>query len=437
MLKRRGMFGVFMLALFFLWGEAALIPLRALAVESGDREILKSQKTKTRGPDVRKAVLRKAHRKNRIFAAGNGSQRHPWVLRTVAQLEAFARSVNQGNAYSGKRIRLAADLDLGGKVWTPIGFYRNGVRRPFKGTFDGNGHALRGLRIDAPAADMAGLFGVLEGASVQNLRIEDVSISGGANLGAVAGLAVQTELRNCSVSGSVLGGESTGGLIGKASECRLRGVGFSGTVKSSASGVGGLVGSMFGTLLMDADVRGEILGVDNVGGLVGSMCEGEVRQVGTHDLEVKGRKEVGGLVGFLSDMGGLRESCFKGAVSGKDNTGGLAGWVESGRVIGCSVSGHVLGWERTGGISGQWGQGMVRRCSVDASISGTLDVGGLVGRMEKGAAEGCEIQGYVEGGDAVGGLVGSLKAGTFERCVVLGGVKGSLSSGREIGRTVR
>ena len=432
---RAGKLGFCVLGLVFFLGFSALGPYPAFA-DGNEGEAVKKVQVKKRGT-VRKASVRKAPRRGGVFASGNGSQKNPWTIRTAAQLEAFARSVNQGNSYAGKRIRLTADIDLSGRQWTPIGFYRDKARRPFKGAFDGNGRVVSGLRIEAPAAGMAGLFGVLEGATVQGLTVEDASVSGGANVGIVAGFALRSELRNCSVSGTVQGLENAGGLVGQASECRMTGLSFSGLVKSSASSVGGVVGSMFGTLLSRAEVRGEVMGLDNVGGLAGSIREGELKEVGTRDLEVNGRNEVGGLVGFASDSAVLRRSRFDGVVSGKGNTGGLIGWLESGTLTDCSVSGSVLGWERTGGASGLWSDGIARRCSVDALVSGTSEVGGFAGRMAKGTADRCESRGSVEGGNAVGGLVGSLGSGKLEKCAVSGGVKGVLVSGREVGKTDR
>ena len=437
---RAGRLFVFALGLSFLLGFSVLRPTPAKA---GDAEVKvvpkKSAGVKSRGT-VRKASLRRRasrRKSSRIFASGNGSVKSPWIVRTAAQMEALARSVNQGNSYSGKRIRLVADLDLSGMRWNPIGFYREGGSRPFKGFFDGNGHVVRGLDIKAPAAGMAGLFGVLEGATVVGLTIEDASVSGGSNVGILAGLAVRSELRNCAVSGSVLGTENVGGVIGQTSESRLSGLSFSGAVNGRGSGTGGLIGSMFGTLLARAEVRGEISGQDNVGGLAGNVREGELNEARTWELTVQGRKTVGGMIGFASDSVVIRRSLFDGTVEGRENTGGLVGWVESGNLTGNSVSGSVLGWERTGGVAGLWGDGLARRCIVEATVSGTSDVGGLAGRMEKGLANQCESLGYVEGGKSVGGLVGEMVSGRLEKCMASGSVKGALTSGREIGSTSR
>ena len=315
---RAGRLFVFALGLSFLLVFLALRPSPAKAGDAEPKKVTSKESAgvKSRGT-VRKASLRRRASRgkgSKIFASGSGTLKSPWVIRTAAQLEAFARSVNQGNSYSGKRIRLMADLDLSGMRWNPIGFYREGGSRPFKGVFDGNGHVVRGLDVKAPAAGMAGLFGVLEGATVVGLTIEDASVSAGPNVGILAGLAIRSEVRNCSVSGSVLGTENVGGLIGQTSESRLSGLSFSGTVNGRASGTGGLIGSMFGTLLARTEVRGEISGQDNVGGLAGNVRQGELSEVRTRELGVQGRKTVGGLIGFASDSVIIRRSLFDGMV---------------------------------------------------------------------------------------------------------------------------
>lgn len=45
------------------------------------------------------------------------------IISTYEQLKAFADSVNSGNDYEGKLVRLEVNVSLGGKasVWTPIG----------------------------------------------------------------------------------------------------------------------------------------------------------------------------------------------------------------------------------------------------------------------------------------------------------------------------
>lgn len=437
------------LCLSFLAGGVVLAPLTASAsedkvgmvskgAENAEKKVA-GKKAKKRVVRVRKVSARKAPRGSRvrIFAGGNGSAKRPWTIRTAAQLRAFAQSVNKGNSYAGKRIRLTSDIDLSGAVWSPIGFHKEGTAsRPFKGIFDGNGRTVYGLRVSSPASGAAGLFGALDGASVLNLNIDEASVSGGTEAGALAGFAFKSEVRNCVASGQVSGGDGVGGLIGSAAKSRFDRLSFSGTVTASGSNAGGAVGLMAETVLSRVSVRGKVQGKDGVGGMAGGIIAGELRDSEGILLAVEGNKNVGGLVGSINRTGVLRKVVFDGEVSGKENTGGLVGWVESGVLTDCDVAGAVLGWERTGGVSGVWSDGTARRCVVRAFVSGTAGVGGFSGRMSKGIADRCEMQGDVEGGDAVGGLVGSMGSGKLEKCAVFGGVRGVLASGREIGKSM-
>ena len=95
------------------------------------------------------------------------------TIGSADQLKAFRDSVNSGDPYSGKTVKLTADIDVSGTDWTPIGA---GTRKssgaaagstPFSGTFDGAGHTVSGVAISTtPDADYAlGFFGIVDGSS--------------------------------------------------------------------------------------------------------------------------------------------------------------------------------------------------------------------------------------------------------------------------------
>ena len=78
---------------------------------------------------------------------------------TPEQLADFRDEVNSGIDYDGKMVVLGGDIDfsLSDVSWEPIG---NGTRdgsgykgHAFKGTFDGRGYTISGLKIDAAADD--------------------------------------------------------------------------------------------------------------------------------------------------------------------------------------------------------------------------------------------------------------------------------------------
>ena len=63
---------------------------------------------------------------------GYGTEEYPYVINSAAHLAGFAKLVNDGVSFSGKYIKLDANIDLNGQPWTPIG-----KGKSFRGHFDG------------------------------------------------------------------------------------------------------------------------------------------------------------------------------------------------------------------------------------------------------------------------------------------------------------
>lgn len=83
-------------------------------------------------------------------------------ISTVDQLKEFRDAVNSGNQYTGKTVKLTADLDLSGESnWTPIGNLVAYPGQSFNGTFDGDGHSISNVTVNdnTPNYAVAGLFG--------------------------------------------------------------------------------------------------------------------------------------------------------------------------------------------------------------------------------------------------------------------------------------
>ena len=142
-------------------------------------------------------------------------------------------------------IVLAADIDLSDAEWVPIGTAEN----PFSGTFDGNGKTISGLKISS--GDYAGFFGYVSDATIRNIILEDVNITGGQRMGGLAGIIVgDAVVENCTVSGVVTGSDSnTGGLIGEIVNGTVQLTALTNTAavtntKASNSRAGGIVGQV-------------------------------------------------------------------------------------------------------------------------------------------------------------------------------------------------
>ena len=166
-----------------------------------------------------------------------------YVIDEASDLAWFAAAVNgtlpqtrTGSAidnFQGKTFVLTSDVDLAGHEWTPIGMSTT-LAETFRGTFDGNGHAIYGLTVNQN--EVAGLFGYVYAATIKNVTIEGASINSNHLAGGIVGwvnnstgnIQVPFVLENCHVKNSTItsaaeivngewdNGDKVGGLVGYA-----------------------------------------------------------------------------------------------------------------------------------------------------------------------------------------------------------------------------
>lgn len=135
-----------------------------------------------------------------------------FTISNYTQLAGLARLAN-GTAegvtsavnFRNKTITLAADINLGGQTWTSIA----ASGKEFCGTFDGQGHTIRGLAGSA-------LFGTLGSDGViKNLTVDGTITTDKSNVAAlVSQMNVNTKLLNCINRASVTGTGNVAGLVG-------------------------------------------------------------------------------------------------------------------------------------------------------------------------------------------------------------------------------
>jgi len=274
--------------------------------------------------------------KVKLMLDGSGTAEAPYVISTKEELATFASLVNGGNTFSGKVIKLTADIDLENAEWTPIGT----SSAHFGGTFYGDDKTISNLKVSS--GSYIGLFGKLSGGSIKNIKINNVSINGTEYLGAVVGMGYTGSIDNCHVSGSIsiTGNYMVGGINGHGyatiNGCSVIATG-SGLIQGTHDG-----GSKEG---------------DNVGGIVGHCGETNTLTNNTvKNVTVAGTRKVGGIVG-IANMGTNVSGCVLENVIVKTNAtqdyananlktmsiGGLIGQYQAngsgGAVSGNSVSG--------------------------------------------------------------------------------------------------
>ena len=171
------------------------------------------------------------------------------TISTAEGLFYFAKKVNAGNNFAGKTVTLANNIDLKDELWTPIGVYgdKNNPAMPFKGTFDGQNHAVTGLKVEESRKNGVGFFGKVYTGTIKNLTVEgSVSAPGCTYVGGIVGHGYAT-ITNCTFKGTVSG--------------------------SGAAQVGGIAGS--GGFTVDrCSVYGDVSAGCWAGGIVGNCQDG-------------------------------------------------------------------------------------------------------------------------------------------------------------------
>jgi hypothetical protein len=258
---------------------------------------------------------------------------------------------NLGGAYTLKSdIAFPADNTYGyGTKFTPIG----NETTKFTGKLDGNNKTISGLKI-IETTNHVGLFGYVSGstAEIKDLIIDHVGISGGKQVGSIAGKvddnAKITNVGMISTSNKQVEGSVTdvGGLVGWVKGATV--TGYATGPVSGKENVGGLVGDATDSATINGYATGPVAGSDNnVGGLVGHAKSGTIN--GYAKGSVSGKENVGGLVGLF--YGNAVTGYATGDVSGNIGVGGLVGIAYSGVTTGYAT-GSVSGEKQVGGLVG-------------------------------------------------------------------------------------
>nr|WP_175428595.1 MBG domain-containing protein [Azospirillum argentinense] len=185
---------------------------------------------------------------------------------------------------------LATDIDASATrgtnpsdIWGPRGFVPIGYQDSFVGTFDGNGHVVKGVYINREGS-YKGFFRALSASTrrhsnviVKNFGIVDGTVIAGSSsylVGGIAGMMGPGIIENSYFTGSVSGGESVGGIVGALSEGSIRRsyviASVTGSPTASTGSIGGLVGDGIESSIEQSYASGRVTGPVGTGGLVGT-----------------------------------------------------------------------------------------------------------------------------------------------------------------------
>lgn len=311
----------------------------------------------------------------------------------------------------------------------------------FSGTFDGKNHTISNFKT---SGQYSGLFGYVNGATIQNLTVNVTNNAGATSAGGLVG-AVNgtTTIRNCTVNGTISGTHQVGGFVGFAQgvyqdntlvlPCNLTIEGCINnatvTTTSQASdnnrtSAGGFVGYVNAgatvTITSYTDENGQTKkstnngkisttsSADNkgVGGFVG-YSYGKITLtdcVNEKNATITGKERVGGLVGYIgkADSDSQKEMVISGcenkaAVTSNSTNdvygiGGIVGYNSGHKVAitNCINSGAITGTHETAGIIGYSDHSDISGCTNSGAVSGFATVGGIVGKMGGGSIVSCK-----------------------------------------------
>ncbi len=269
-----------------------------------------------------------------------------YQISTKEDLKKLASLVNSGKDTTNKTFYLAADINLEGETWTPIGNRSANSGYRFKGTFDGNGHVIKNLKINNNK-QYQGLFGcTTTNATVKNVGIENADVKGSNYIGILVGYN-EGIITNCYTKGKIEGSERIGGITGHSTKD---------------------IDSCYSISTVNANKYGAGIVGFTTKGVINSFTEGFVTTTGDY---------AGGLAGSID---GKVENCYSTAtVKGVNIVSALA--ARAGDAIKNSyATGDAEGYEFVGGVAG-----IVKKTSGDLNLDKILSTGHITAVQKSGS----------------------------------------------------
>lgn len=323
---------------------------------------------------------------------------------TPQELAYIATLVNNNDSsIQNKTVVLMNDIDLGGKLWTPIGYSST---NNFSGTFNFNGKTISNITVTGAYTKVSnnetgdvvqevntpymGLFGYLDQtAHITSRDINDSNKKTQGNIGKIGD------------NSRILGNYYIGGLVGYAKDANIENVTNNATITSSIAtkdfednkmGCGGVIGTI------DNDTKGDYVfsnlinngkittSRNNVGGVVGvilssNMANTKIQKCSNNGIIEATSDSIGGIAGRA-----IGEENSQVTIDGQLNKADSPTIVDNTALI--------IGHKYIGGIAGYIRDAIV----VNSTNGGTIIAKDISGIEEVGEAVG-GIAGYIENTD--------------------------------------
>ena len=318
-----------------------------------------------------------------IYTHGSGTENDPYQVWTAEDLDGVRDHLD-------KHFIQKVDINMEdweyGDPFIPIGNWST----RFSGNFNGDNFKVNNLYVRGIDWDSSGLFGVAgNGAYISNIILVDpISTAEEDSAGGIVGYTWVNAgeptviIENCHIKTSIEGvstisvrsigeGLGVGGIVGNAAhnttirKCNVDGniiIGHSASqYGQNAGGIAGYLGGRDACLIEECYISKEVTveGKERVGGIVGYLNGGTIKNCYTRCIDILGKHHIGGICGsaVTSSLGpkSKLEYCYSASditiASGGTNYGGILGSNPDSsdtEIINCYYDSDVCGLSDTG-----------------------------------------------------------------------------------------
>lgn len=320
-----------------------------------------------------------------------------FTLTEPDQIDGLSYLVNNGYV-NNINIKLGADIDLNGVKLEPIGTESN----PFVGTFNGNGTKISNLTIESDE-DYVALFNYVgEDATIKNVELENVNVSGAKYAAGVIGDACNADgltVENVKVSGNISGGSYAAGIIFDAESENMTFKNCENNATVTAKRSAGIIAwsSTNPATVENCVNNGKISGQIGASGIAHAFC-GEMKNcVNNGEIESAGVEPASGIAGVQKGV-----SVYNNCV----NYGKVTSTADNPNSSAAGILGHTPGTKATFNYCKNFGD-ITAEQSYASGIAYSL-YGSIVANY-------CYNAGDINGADGAGGIAAKAQYGAGDK----------------------
>ncbi|MEW5798839.1 MAG: GLUG motif-containing protein [Bacteroidota bacterium] len=267
-----------------------------------------------------------------VQPSGSGTSADPYLVANLNNLFWITQNNSSWNKYFQQTADINAAQDTswdGGNGFSPIG----NSSTQFTGTYDGNGHTISNLFVNRSSTNTVGMFGYISGATIKNLKLSNVDITGSTYVGGIAGWSYTSSIDSSSAGGNVSGSGVVGGLAGFNDYNSQIRYSYSTATVTGGNSAGGIAGLNYnGSTISRSYATGSVsITAYNAGGVAGANVNSTISNCYSTG-NINGNNNIGGLVGSDESGAVVSNSYSTGSVTGSSSVGGLVGTTVSSTV---------------------------------------------------------------------------------------------------------